>query len=129
MVDGIVLRDANGREIRKVIEPTKVERKIATIICEIFGQIVCGFDVLRVNRNPYVADVNSWSLVRSNSDYHYKCANALRDYFFSFIRRTNIPDLRQSRAKGQYTMMGYFSVIGCVEENNNEVQKVREGSL
>lgn len=47
VVDGKVERDANGKEVRKVMELTPQEKKIVRKIVHIFGQRVCGFDILR----------------------------------------------------------------------------------
>lgn len=85
---------------------------------------MCGFDLLRADSAAYVADVNSWSMVRSDTNYHYECANALRGHFFSFLRRANLPDMRRSRAKDKLRVVGYISIISYVDTFSSREIKV-----
>lgn len=47
VVDGRVLRDENGKEIRYPVVLTPEEKDIARRVVLAFGQSVCGFDLLR----------------------------------------------------------------------------------
>ena len=47
VVDGRVQRDANGKEERFPVLLTPEEKEIARRVCLAFGQMVCGFDLLR----------------------------------------------------------------------------------
>jgi inositol hexakisphosphate/diphosphoinositol-pentakisphosphate kinase len=51
VLDGRVLRDRIGKEVRYPVILSSVEKDIARKVCVAFQQTVCGFDLLRVRGN------------------------------------------------------------------------------
>jgi inositol hexakisphosphate/diphosphoinositol-pentakisphosphate kinase len=70
VVDGRVLRDADGKELRCPISLTLDEKRIARQVNSAFGQRVCGFDLLRTRDRSYVCDVNGFSFVKRAPKYY-----------------------------------------------------------
>ena len=81
LVDGMVTRDERGKEVRQVIRMTEEQKRIAQKISLIFGQFVCGFDLLVSEENGNlintVVDVNGWTYVKENGEFFEECARRL----------------------------------------------------
>jgi len=78
VVDGIVQRDEEGKEVRFPIMLTHKEKDIARRVCLAFRQNVCGFDLLRTAGQSYVCDVNGWSFVKKSTKYYDDASQLLQ---------------------------------------------------
>lgn len=78
-VDGEVERDAAGKERRYPVTLRPSEIKMVSEVQRIFGQFVCGMDILRCkdSQMSYVIDVNGLSLVKNNMEYSLKAGEII----------------------------------------------------
>ncbi|KAH7675469.1 Histidine phosphatase superfamily clade-2 protein [Dioscorea alata] len=81
VVDGVVMRNTDGKEVRYPVLLTPTEKQIARDVCIAFQQLVCGFDLLRCEGRSYVCDVNGWSFVKNSHKYYDDAACVLRKMF------------------------------------------------
>ncbi|CAN1162845.1 Inositol hexakisphosphate and diphosphoinositol-pentakisphosphate kinase VIP2, partial [Linum perenne] len=81
VVDGVVMRNPDGKEVRYPVLLTPNEKQMSREVCLAFRQAVCGFDLLRCEGRSYVCDVNGWSFVKNSYKYYDDAACVLRKLF------------------------------------------------
>ena len=106
VVDGIVRRNPDGKELRYVTQLSPDESEMAKRISATFGQRICGFDILRKDGDSYVIDVNGWSFVKGNDTYYNKCAAFLKTLFLKAAKRQ--PHLSK---EAPWTLKGYMTIV------------------
>ncbi|PVV01796.1 hypothetical protein BB560_003776, partial [Smittium megazygosporum] len=131
VIDGIVLRNSAGKEVRFVTKLNKKEQKFASLITSAFSQRICGFDMLRVGNRSMVIDINGWSFVKGNDEYYSRAAKYLDSCFTkyahsrwvsSFVNVTENLSL-ESDYKNRWVLKGYFSV--CRHADRTPKQKAK----
>jgi hypothetical protein len=107
-VDGRVVRNTDGREIRYVTQLTQEERAMAAKISSTFGQMICGLDLLRVKGKSYVIDVNGWSFNKGNDYYYDQCARLLSQ---AFTRNSTTVPREISSPENAWRLKGFTAVL------------------
>ncbi|ORZ34067.1 histidine phosphatase superfamily-domain-containing protein [Catenaria anguillulae PL171] len=113
VVDGIVQRNHDGKEIRYITQLSPEEKEYARRVCLAFGQTICGFDLLRVGGKSYVIDVNGWSFVKGNDGYYDQCAAILSRLFRNAAKRHrgSLMLTKDASFENQWKLKGFFGVI------------------
>lgn len=79
VVDGVVQRKEDGKEVRYPVMLSSKQKKMAKKIVVAFKQTVCGFDLLVCGKDCFVCDVNGWSFVKNSQRFWDDTARTLAD--------------------------------------------------
>jgi hypothetical protein len=123
VVDGIVRRNADGKEVRYVTQLSEEEKEMTRRVCMAFGQAICGFDLLRCGGKSYVIDVNGWSFVKGNDDYYDMCSRILRETFLKVARRRKVSVTRDSSIENQWKLKSFISVFRHADRTPKQKMK------
>ncbi|KAF9390656.1 hypothetical protein BGX21_011426 [Mortierella sp. AD011] len=126
VVDGLVRRNTDGKEIRYVTQLTPEEKKMAAGICKVFGQRVCGFDLLRVGGASYVIDVNGWSFVKGNNYYYNNCASILQETFLRNAHQRKLSEVvlpKELSAEKSWRLKAFVSVFRHADRTPKQKMK------
>ncbi|KAI4998592.1 inositol hexakisphosphate and diphosphoinositol-pentakisphosphate kinase VIP2-like isoform X1 [Hordeum vulgare subsp. vulgare] len=138
VVDGVVMRNPDGKEVRYPVLLTPTEKQMARDVCNAFRQMVCGFDLLRCDGRSYVCDVNGWSFVKNSYKYYDDAACIMRKIFLDakapHLSSTIPPTLPwKSKAPDQSTEgltrqgSGIIGTFGQSEELRCVIVVIRHG--
>uniref|UniRef100_A0A453H2L1 Inositol hexakisphosphate and diphosphoinositol-pentakisphosphate kinase n=1 Tax=Aegilops tauschii subsp. strangulata TaxID=200361 RepID=A0A453H2L1_AEGTS len=134
VVDGVVMRNPDGKEVRYPVLLTPMEKQMARDVCNAFRQMVCGFDLLRCDGRSYVCDVNGWSFVKNSYKYYDDAACIMRKIFLDakapHLSSTIPPTLPwKSKAPEGLTRQGsgIIGTFGQSEELRCVVVVIRHG--
>eukprot|EP01114_Cavostelium_apophysatum_P016084 TRINITY_DN4517_c0_g1_i2.p1 TRINITY_DN4517_c0_g1~~TRINITY_DN4517_c0_g1_i2.p1 ORF type:complete len:420 (+),score=97.41 TRINITY_DN4517_c0_g1_i2:207-1466(+) len=124
VVDGMVIRDKEGKEVRHKVELSEDEKKMSQKIVKVLGQRVCGFDLLRDLRSglSYVCDVNGWSFVKGNMQFYDDCARVLREIFLHAMVSKGLP-IMQPTANREFR--GLISVFRHADRTPKQKLKIK----
>ncbi|KAI9340876.1 histidine phosphatase superfamily-domain-containing protein [Obelidium mucronatum] len=111
VVDGVVRRNSEGKEVRYVTELSPEEKGYSRKVCKAFEQTVCGFDLLRAGGKSYVIDVNGWSFVKGNLDYYDKCTSILNDVFTKVSMCPSVDSPVATSVESQWQLKAFLSVL------------------
>ncbi|KAI0234026.1 inositol hexakisphosphate and diphosphoinositol-pentakisphosphate kinase [Massospora cicadina] len=127
VVDGIVRRNVDGKEMRYITELTPEETEMARKICLTFGQTVCGLDLLRANGRSFVIDVNGWSFVKGNDSYYEVSAGILHKMFQSAAKRRwfSFFMAKEPTFENAWTLKGFVSVFRHADRTPKQKAKFK----
>lgn len=130
VLDGRVLRDSAGKEVRYPVILNSAEKEIARKVCLAFHQTVCGFDLLRVRGNSYVCDVNGWSFVKNSKKYYDDTGLILHNYLVSALRSRYFRQRRSSSCTSPTAQMcpQYATESSVTPPEFKEIVRASSGS-
>jgi hypothetical protein len=123
-----VKRNTDGKEIRYRAKLTQEEEDIARKVSKVFGQQVCGLDILRVQGKSYVIDVNGWSFVKGNDFYYDQCAKLMKEAFYRSVQERPLSMADQIppeiSPQNSWRLKGFVAVFRHADRTPKEKLKI-----
>lgn len=121
-------RNTDGKEIRYRAKLTQEEEDIARKVSKVFGQQVCGLDILRVQGKSYVIDVNGWSFVKGNDFYYDQCAKLMKEAFYRSVQERPLSMADQIppeiSPQNSWRLKGFVAVFRHADRTPKEKLKI-----
>lgn len=124
IVDGIVRRNADGKEVRYVTLLSEDEQEISRRVSMAFGQTICGFDLLKTGSRSLVIDVNGWSFVKGNDNYYDNCAKILRETFHRAVMKRKPSVTTEPAFLDQWKLKAFLGVFRHADRTPKQKVKV-----
>lgn len=127
VVDGVVRRNVDGKEMRFITELSPEETIMAQKVCQAFGQTVCGLDLLRAGGKSFVIDVNGWSFVKGNKTYYDLSSSILCKLFHHAAKRRWFSFFmsKEPTFENSWTLKGFVSVFRHADRTPKQKAKFK----
>ncbi|RKP21635.1 hypothetical protein ROZALSC1DRAFT_26981 [Rozella allomycis CSF55] len=128
VVDGIVRRNTDGKEVRHLTDLSEEEQELARRVSMAFSQTICGFDLVRCGSKSMVIDVNGWSFVKGNDNYYDMCAKIMSQTFLKIARKRRTTILKEPLNENQWKLKSFISIFRHADRTPKQKMKFNVSS-